>query len=139
MNVPQHLEKGSRGPAVAILQLFLVFMGYGETSDREEIKIDGDFGGVTAQCLADWQGDNKLEANGKCDPATREEMNRSQGHQFNFEDLCLLFPGTTTFVQEGGETTQWESPAYFNEVIREVAERQKKEGPFFNENPGDDG
>ena len=65
---PEYLDKGSVGPAVALLQTLLVVLGF----NGENIVIDGDYGGETVIGVTMLQRDLPgVEPDGNFGPATR--------------------------------------------------------------------
>ena len=67
---PKYLNKGSRGPAVVLLQILLVAMGH----NRGKIHVDGDYGEQTAvgvKSLQQEMGIPEGECDGNFGPRTR--------------------------------------------------------------------
>lgn len=99
MPIPRYMEKGSKGPHVALLQAFLA-----GKFGVDNLVIDGDYGDVTAGLVKKFQHGNRLEKDGNCGPKTRETM-KTRG--FNFEIAATAIPGTTGFVQPDGTKIEW--------------------------------
>ena len=86
------MEKGSKGPAVVVLQIVLKMFGCGW-----EIEVDGDFGDKTEEGLCMYQRTRGLEVDGKCGPEVRAEICRQIG--IDFDSLPAdLFRGETVTV-----------------------------------------
>lgn len=66
---PEYLNQGSKGPAVAVLQ---VLLKAGRFDPNSEITIDGDYGPITAQAVKRLQGSMGVEADGNFGPGTRQ-------------------------------------------------------------------
>ncbi len=62
---PEFLDKGSDGPAVAMLQSWLQLLGF------VEVQVDGNYGDVTAAAVTGLQHNMGVEVDGNFGPATR--------------------------------------------------------------------
>ncbi len=98
--IPKYMQRGSRGPHVTILQVFLVAKGVGEG-----ILFDLDYGNKTAAAVVAYQKSMGIDADGNCGPQTRATMREADG--FDFEAACESVPGRTEFVQPEGAIALW--------------------------------
>jgi peptidoglycan hydrolase-like protein with peptidoglycan-binding domain len=89
-----YMEKGSKGPAVAVLQIILITSGWGFDYG---VVIDGDFGERTEQALMGFQRSTGLEADGKCGPMTRAKLSEITGVDINALSAAV-FTGKTVLV-----------------------------------------
>lgn len=101
--IPKGMEKGSQGVSVLILQIYLFGCCLGK-----KLILDGVFGDETEASVMEFQGDYKLDGDGKVGQATRQRIKELDN--FDFELACTLIPGKTIFVVEG-EEIEWTSPA----------------------------
>lgn len=90
--VPRYMNRGSNGPHVVLLQVFLIGARFGKN-----IMTDGDYGHITAAGVVRFQEVYGLEADGHFGPGTRERVKKNFG--FDFEAACRAVPGVTRFVQ----------------------------------------
>jgi peptidoglycan hydrolase-like protein with peptidoglycan-binding domain len=65
---PEYLNKGSKGPAVALLQVLLKDYGYNEGA----ISVNGEYDEETAEGVRQLQKELEIEDDGHFGPATRE-------------------------------------------------------------------
>ena len=98
---PTYLNKGSRGPAVVVLQLLLLAM-----NESDEVVPDGDYGEKTAQAVASFQEQEGMEGHdidGNFGPKTRAAFLESTG--INVDELeDHLFVGQTFVPSEDADT-----------------------------------
>jgi peptidoglycan hydrolase-like protein with peptidoglycan-binding domain len=92
---PEFLDKGSRGPAVAVLQLLLKIQDF----DLEQtIVVDGDYGDMTAAGVQRLQEYLQIEQDGNFGPATREAFQVEFAFDLNLL-LHVHFQGETVEAQ----------------------------------------
>lgn len=70
MFFPTFLNKGSKGPPVALLQCLLIDRG----CNSDNITVDGDYGEETAKGVFELQKELGVEADGNFGPQTREAL-----------------------------------------------------------------
>ena len=105
MKFPEYMQKGSSGPCVTVLQVFLVGAGFYADGSSSNIVFDKEFGEVTAKVLARWQRVMLIKDDGQCGPETRYHMLMSG---FNFEAACRAIGGEVSFfVQPDGSKVDW--------------------------------
>ena len=122
MSVPRFMQKGSEGPHVTLLHIFLSGAGLG----YPPLNMDGGYGDITierVQILQKRVGFKGEDLDGRFGPATRQAL-KDKCH-FDFDLVAEAKPGMTKFVQPNGEVVSWESSAEFNTVISEVVARQE--------------
>lgn len=69
---PEYLNQGSKGPAVAVLQIILIFGGY---DPGREIEVDGDYGSKTTEAVKRLQSNlGGIDVDGNFGPETREAL-----------------------------------------------------------------
>ena len=91
MLFPEHLNKGSRGSAVALLQ---VILKAGGCDEGDKIVVDGEYGDNTAQAVKEFQEQYGVEVDGNFGPETREALRREW--KLNVNALSAdLFVGET--------------------------------------------
>jgi len=66
---PKYLNKGSKGPAVALLQIILLVRGH-----NRYIVTDGDYGDETAKGVRQLQKILRVEQDGHFGPQTRQAL-----------------------------------------------------------------
>ena len=86
------MNQGSRGPAVAALQLFLV-----GTRLNSDVVVDGEYGEQTMLAVRELQLKYNLEPDGNFGPETREEVRLRYKLDFNALEQNL-FEGDTHAV-----------------------------------------
>ena len=102
MPMPEHMQKGSHGPHVALFQAFL--KGFMCQSARD-LLVDGEYGDVTAIVVSKCQRFFVIEVHGDCGPQMLAAMKEQAG--FDFLAAAMAIPGITFFVQRDGSTTRW--------------------------------
>ena len=100
---PRYMQKGSSGPHVAVLQIFLFGAGWG----KKGLVPNWTYDEVTAEAVRTLQRVCGLDPDGNFGPMTRATVQKSYG--FNFEQACRVIPGGTTFVQPEGPPLIWNS------------------------------
>jgi len=85
-----YMERGSKGPAVATLQIILKALGFGK-----DIVVDRDFGEKTEMGVSQYQEARGLRVDGKCGPDTRKMILVDTGIDLN-NLPADLFAGETT-------------------------------------------
>jgi len=73
-----YLQKGSKGPAVVLLQVMLFLLGY-----NEAIIPDGDYGEETAKGVIAFQRGAGIDDDGHFGPATRQAFEEVTGLDVN--------------------------------------------------------
>lgn len=95
---PKYLNKGSKGPAVALLQCLLKDRG----CNMENIVVDGDYGEQTARGVAELQTLLGIEPDGNFGPATRKALVDDDGGLDVNSILAAAFTGKTLTVGPEG-------------------------------------
>ena len=90
---PKYLDKGSKGPAVAMLQVLLVARGYND----DNIIVDGDYGDATAEGVRQLQEEFSLEEDGHFGPNSRAALQSDSDVNVDALD-AELFVGETLAV-----------------------------------------
>ncbi|MGN1418215.1 MAG: peptidoglycan-binding protein, partial [Acutalibacteraceae bacterium] len=117
---PYQLQKGSTGVYVRIIQYFLDFISYFNSS-LPHLKYDGIFGSQTEQAVKIFQQENGLPVTGIVDRATWNEIlneydNILKSLPYEFQSYsAFLFPGYT--LVEGAEGKAVEQLQTFLQVI----------------------
>lgn len=101
--VPEYMEKGSKGPAVNVLLVFLMAWSHGLAS--HELKCDDELGDTGMKWLGFFQDQHGLERKGGCGPDTRAKILEKYG--IDFDDLVRRTARSTSFVQPDGEVISW--------------------------------
>ena len=101
---PQHMQKGSKGPHITLLQAVLCGLGYGDN-----LMFSQYYDVITTEAVASFQKSCRLSTDGRLGPETRRAL--VDACDFNFEAACRVVPGTTVFVQPDGSEVAWTSPA----------------------------
>ena len=92
------LNKGSKGPAVTVLQFALKFEGY-----ARKIEVDGDYGDETWKAVKKMQrvlGFTGKDVDGHFGPATRQALFEATGLDVNDIDASLFTGKTNAVVPE---------------------------------------
>ncbi len=88
----RYMNRGSKGPAVAALQLFLL-----GTRINRDIVVDGEYGEQTMLAVMELQRTCDIEADGNFGPETRRAVHRR--YDLDFDSLEQdLFEGDTDAV-----------------------------------------
>lgn len=106
MSIPPYMQKGSTGPVVTVLQVFLCGVLKGSQTPRQ-IVYDQNYGAITAQLVREFQTVNQLEVTGNWNPETSGCAKRE--YSFDFEAAAVGIYGTpiSTFVQPKGNFITW--------------------------------
>jgi len=96
------MEKGSHGPAVNLILVFLLGWAY---SSEGGVICDCQYGEIGTALMAKYQADHGLSPDGGCGPETRRQMLNIYG--FNFQAAAESTGGTTIFVQPDGSQLEW--------------------------------
>ncbi|HEY4520478.1 MAG TPA: hypothetical protein VJJ72_01600 [Candidatus Paceibacterota bacterium] len=102
LEIPPYLEKGSRGPAINILLVWL--KGFFRAPD---IVCDSVYGDVGAGYVKRLQGQHGLDPDGGVGPKTRRMLKEDYG--FDFESVASNTGGASMFVQPDGKVLVWAS------------------------------
>lgn len=105
MDFPEYMCKGSSGPHVTLLQMFLV--GNYDLTDPEFI-FDEEYGDRTVGLVMELQESMDVVESGQFGPETHQAL--LDDYNVNFEAVCKLVPGETNFVQPDGTVIVWHSP-----------------------------
>ena len=91
---PTYLNRGSKGPAVAVLQTILKARG---CDPQNQIIIDGDYGNMTMLAVQRLQNELGVEADGNFGPQTRAALRERTGLDIN-RIPASVFVGETEAV-----------------------------------------
>ena len=105
MEFPKYMSMGSKGPHVTLLQVFLV--GAASSTDPG-FEFDEEYGDRTALLVGDMQDEVDFHNDGNFGPDIRRDV--LERFNFNFEEVCQLIAGETSFVQPDGSVILWRSP-----------------------------
>jgi peptidoglycan hydrolase-like protein with peptidoglycan-binding domain len=94
---PEYLNKGSRGPAVVVLQIILLARGY-----NPQIIPDGEYGEQTALGVKQLQTDLRVDQDGHFGPATRAALLKESALDVN-SLTSNLFQGETVSARSEEE------------------------------------
>ena len=98
--IPEYMDRGSRGPAVVVLQAFLSGVTGGEGF------VWGEYDACLASRVGDVQAMNGIEPDGNCGPQTRAMFKLAYG--FDIEAAWPLIHGPSGFMQPNGIVSIWE-------------------------------
>ena len=91
---PKYLDKGSGGPAVALLQCLLI----DRSCNSENIIVDGEYGEQTAEGVRQLQQNLGVDQDGNFGPATREAL-KLEGLDVNEIPAHVFWPRGTVSTQ----------------------------------------
>lgn len=94
---PEFLNKGSEGPAVAVLQLILR-IAY--TDVGSELEVDGVYGEKTAEAVKTLQEELGVDADGDFGPATRQVLKEQWSMDVNALPASMFQGETRAVVPE---------------------------------------
>lgn len=108
--IPTYLEKGSKGPAVVPLLVFLLTWAslFGEEVP-EGFQTDDELGERGMLLIAKYQEFEGLTVEGGCGPEMRASL--LSRYNFDFELVANSVGGETIFVQPDGQQISWSPEA----------------------------
>ncbi|MGC9598949.1 MAG: peptidoglycan-binding protein [Minisyncoccia bacterium] len=99
---PKYMERGSHGPIVQLVIVFLLGAGCGKG-----LVADGMYGDVAVANMQAWQRANGISDDGGCGPETRNCMKERWGFDLELASRYLLADAPTVFFQPEGGWIRW--------------------------------